>query len=343
MYSIRIIDSNDPDRYAASIRPIASDFTVTGRGAFHARSILFDLGRVYAHRGCERLARIKHADVPRPGVMFLTEPGPSVFFNGAEIGINQIAIAGAGESYISRSSGATRWGAMTLAKDDMDALCMIEPGSGTHRVSGVTVITPPPASLAHLRSLHNYMGRLAETIPEVLTDTELAHGLEHSLIVAMRGLLGTDVEHPNSIRMQHHQFVIHRFLELIRAQPPEPLPIANIGRQLRVSGRTLRGVCREILGVSPRQYVMLRRMQMARCALRKADPAVVRVTDIATEHGFWELGRFSVNYRQLFDESPKTTLKGDDVQCRPIRRTNDQVCASTYRPGHRGINNEGII
>jgi AraC-like DNA-binding protein len=72
----------------------------------------------------------------------------------------------------------------------------------------------------------------------------------------------------------------------------------------------LRGACREILGVSPRQYVMLRRMQMAHCALQKADPAVARVTDIATEHGFWELGRFSVNYRQLFGESPIATLKG---------------------------------
>jgi hypothetical protein len=70
MYPIRMIDSTDPDRYAASLRPIASDFTVTGRGVFHARSVLFDLGRVYAHRGCERLARIQYADVPRPGVMF---------------------------------------------------------------------------------------------------------------------------------------------------------------------------------------------------------------------------------------------------------------------------------
>ena len=154
------------------------------------------------------------------------------------------------------------------------------------------------------------MGRLAETIPEVLTDTELAHDLEHSLIVAMRGLLSADAERPVSIRRQHHQLVIHRFLELIRAQPPEPLLMANIDRQLRVAGRTLRGACRDILGVSPGQYVMLRRMQMARCALQKADPAVARVTDIATEYGFWELGRFSVNYRQLFGESPAATLKG---------------------------------
>jgi transcriptional regulator GlxA family with amidase domain len=70
-------------------------------------------------------------------------------------------------------------------------------------------------------------------------------------------------------------------------------------------------------------------MQMARCALQKADPAVSRVTDIATEHGFWELGRFSVNYRQLFGESPKTTLKEDNV--RWLNPNNIHRIAGTFK------------
>jgi AraC-like DNA-binding protein len=232
-----------------------------------------------------------------------------MFFNGAEIGINQIGVAGAGESYISRLSGPTRWGAMTLAKEDMNALFM-ESASSTRRMSGVAVVTPPPASLAHLRSLHDYMGRLAETTPEVLSNGELAHDLEHNLIVAMRGLLSTDAERPSSVGRQHNQLVVRRFLELVRADTLGPLQIADIYQQLGISGRTVRAACQEILGVPPRRYLVLRRMQMARCALQKADPDVARVTDIATEHGFWELGRFSVSYRQLFGESPIATLKG---------------------------------
>ena len=309
MYSSRIIDSTDPDQHTASIRPIASQFTVTGHGLFCARNILLDLGRVYAQRGFEGLSRIKHADMTRAGVVFLTEPGPSMFFNGAEIGINQIGVVGAGESYISRLSGPTRWGAMTLAKEDMDALFM-ESASGTRRMSGVAVITPPAAPLAHFRSLHDYMGRLAETTPEVLSNAELAHDLEHNLIVAMRGILCTGAERPSSVGGQHHQFVVQRFLELVRADPLMPLQIENIYQQLGISGRTVRAACQKILGASPRRYLVLRRMQMARCALQKADPDAARVTDIATEHGFWELGRFSVNYRQLFGESPIATLKG---------------------------------
>jgi AraC-like DNA-binding protein len=51
----------------------------------------------------------------------------------------------------------------------------------------------------------------------------------------------------------------------------------------------------------------MRRMHLARRALRAADPTVT--TQIATDYGFWELGRFSVGYRSLFGESPSASLR----------------------------------
>jgi len=61
--------------------------------------------------------------------------------------------------------------------------------------------------------------------------------------------------------------------------------------------------------MGPMHYLWLRRMQLARRSLLSADPAIKTVTEIATAHGFGELGRFAVEYRTLFGESPSATLK----------------------------------
>jgi AraC-like DNA-binding protein len=54
-------------------------------------------------------------------------------------------------------------------------------------------------------------------------------------------------------------------------------------------------------------------MHLARRALRDAHSASTTVTEIATAHGFWELGRFAVEYRAVFEELPSTTLRRSTV------------------------------
>ena len=72
---------------------------------------------------------------------------------------------------------------------------------------------------------------------------------------------------------------------------------------------TLRDCCLEYLGMSPKRYLWMRRMNLARRTLRGADWKKTTVTQVATSCGFWELGRFSVAYRALFGESPSAALR----------------------------------
>jgi AraC-like DNA-binding protein len=62
------------------------------------------------------------------------------------------------------------------------------------------------------------------------------------------------------------------------------------------------------LGISPKQFLLLRRMNMVRRALERAAPGETTVTEIATRFGFWELGRFAGAFRTWFGETPRATL-----------------------------------
>jgi transcriptional regulator GlxA family with amidase domain len=106
-----------------------------------------------------------------------------------------------------------------------------------------------------------------------------------------------------------HGIILGRFEEYLEANPNTPLHLSEVCAAIGVAERTLRAACEEHLGMGPIRYLTLRRMHLVRHALRQAAPDAKTVTQVATEHGFCELGRFAVAYRQMFDESPVATLR----------------------------------
>ena len=103
--------------------------------------------------------------------------------------------------------------------------------------------------------------------------------------------------------------IIPRFLKFLTAHPKRPLCLLEICAAIGVAERTLRVACKEHLGMGPIRYLTLRRMHQVRHALLCAEVTKTTVTRVAMDHGFYELGHFSVAYRSLFRESPSETLR----------------------------------
>ena len=112
----------------------------------------------------------------------------------------------------------------------------------------------------------------------------------------------------DSVAQRQHQLIMRRFHRVLEEKPGESLYITEVCRAIGVSIRTLQMCCQEELGMGPKRYLLLRRLHLARRALRAAAPDATTVTDIATRCGFWHLGRFAGEYRSLFGESPSVML-----------------------------------
>ena len=113
-----------------------------------------------------------------------------------------------------------------------------------------------------------------------------------------------------SLRVPHSE-IIARVDSFLRDNLGEPVTMSHLSRVAGVSERTLRAAFHHVIGISPKQHIIRRRLQAARAALRAAVPGSATVTDIAMSYGFFELGRFAGRYRHTFGEVPSSTLRHD--------------------------------
>ncbi len=97
--------------------------------------------------------------------------------------------------------------------------------------------------------------------------------------------------------------------DYIETHPQSPITVAELCNLTKVSRSTLQGGFKKQFGMSPKEYLKVRRLNGARRDLLVATPKTAKVTDIATAWGFWHLGAFGQAYKTLFGELPSQTLK----------------------------------
>jgi AraC family ethanolamine operon transcriptional activator len=89
----------------------------------------------------------------------------------------------------------------------------------------------------------------------------------------------------------------------------KPLTLTDLCQALGTSSRALCYGFQEIFGTTPIAYLKLLRLQGANRALKATESNPETVTEIATQFGFYHLGYFARDYKQMFGELPSETLK----------------------------------
>jgi AraC-like DNA-binding protein len=311
MVMSRVVSFTDPFLYQSAFRSVEVELFPTAKGKFSAELTQVDMTKLWVHAAHEDLPRIYIGAVKphRTAIGFLTRTNqPAMQHCGMEVLPGDIVINDTDLMY-RRTEANCDWGSMSLSRDDLDAAYSAVTGREFTGLARKHLTRPAPELMSRLLNLHATVGQLAKTTPDILSLSGVARALEQQLILVMIRCLTEGDSSEMSAGGRRHDVIVARFGEFLESHPERPLYLTEICAAIGVAERTLRAACEQHLGMAPIRFLSMRRMHLVHRALRAADPSKTTVTRIAADHGFWELGRFSVAYRAMFDEPPSESLR----------------------------------
>jgi AraC-like DNA-binding protein len=134
--------------------------------------------------------------------------------------------------------------------------------------------------------------------------------LEEAALAALLNHLAAGAEVlPMGFGPASFERIVERARDFIEGHVDDVLSIDRIAAAAHASRRTLNRAFLEILGETPRSYVLKLRLQRIRDELASANETELTVTMVSNRWGAPELGRLAARYREMFDELPSETLR----------------------------------
>ena len=115
--------------------------------------------------------------------------------------------------------------------------------------------------------------------------------------------------------------VVERAEAYVTSHVDSRVPVSQLCVALGISERGLRNAFYDVRGVGPKRSMLKARLTLVRAALSEPGAGPTTVARVATQYGFFELGRFAAAYHHAFGEPPSNTLRAR--QGRQPQRAND--------------------
>jgi len=308
----RVLSFDDPFLCQTAVQGGQIEILPTVRGAFRAELTQIGMKKVWMQRFdlAQPIVTTAAANVDRKVIGFLTDDGsPQLQHCGFEVAAHHMLVYGKDVLH-QRSQRAVQYATMSVPTEEFPTLCRAIIGREfLVEETKISALSPDPSLMSRLVKLHKGVVQLAHDAPDVLLTPGVLRALENDLVHTLARCLASGAGIEASAGDQRHSTIMRRFQEFLQANSDRPIYLAEICAAVCAAERTLRAACEEHLGMGPIRFLTLRRMHLVRAALFRGDARETSVTRIATDHGFWELGRFSVAYRSLFGEMPSETLR----------------------------------
>lgn len=167
--------------------------------------------------------------------------------------------------------------------------------------------------IERLKSDLRGLARIAKYSPERFRSRQRRRAARDRLMGAVLDVYVSSHENGNSLgsaaTSAARRRAVFRAEKYFDEAGEKPVSLADLCKAAGVSARALQYAFQELYDISPMRYFKVRRLGRARTLLRQrpAEPGAVKRAALGA--GLTELGRFSVEYRELFGESPSMTLR----------------------------------
>jgi AraC family ethanolamine operon transcriptional activator len=289
----------DPDLLTEAVRDAGFEHRQLHPGAFRGELVRAEVGELTIDRGCYSQTLLARGGFSptRVTIGFLLSDREPGCINGIRSRAHDLVVFPEGGELDYVLPAATEWCAVQL---DRDAL--LAAGIPEESIGRMSVVSPRAGQ-------HARLAQLMRAAVDGLMSAEARQTFRDALIEELYQSLD-----PRRDQYRHPSFyeradLLRRFERLVDEQGPERCSIAELAQTLGVARRTLELAFHDYLGLSPARYVAVLRLNAMRRELLRASADTLRVADLAERHGIAHLGRFAGEFRKMFGEHPKDTLR----------------------------------
>lgn len=159
-----------------------------------------------------------------------------------------------------------------------------------------------------VKSLRTYMGHaLRSSGSGKAAENEICSILESIIFDTVETAYHHSELNVNIVGSRRHIAMIAR--EFIESRCLGAITMSDVHREVPASIRTIERAFLETFGMTVRDFIKICRLNAANKDLILSCSESTAVTEVAMHSGFMHLGRFSVEYKKLFGESPSESLR----------------------------------
>ncbi len=313
------IKFEDPEPFAAAIPGGTFGALPLARQAFSGGIRFTNLGDGVSIRAVNSnsamVFRSELAGYNPPSIVYILPAliGHAALLDGREVNNRSIASRIGGHTPLLRTYGLYEVGTVTIFRETFReaAAVLIGHDYGASLLSPTTTVDTNPVRIAQLSTLHREAGQLLSLYtPQELASTALpgVKILRDRIIAALVFTWSELPFKPDHMARQLQTISMAKIDRFIEENQHWPFGLQEMCNKTGLALRTVESIVRSRTGMSPLVYLRRRRLASVHRNLLCPNDNVT-VTRLALDNGFLHLGRFSIQYREVYGESPIATLR----------------------------------